>query len=159
MSKVCLMCLEVGLRQTKFHWFKFHCLQVKNQKPKCDWFVSRLKWNKKGARYRLYRLKCIRRGAPNLFRGFKASRKIWLMFCRLNNTGKGRRDNFKGIKTLNNVKPMYLEVKLKEAKFKWSVYRLKAKREEQLMYLLVKMQQENVRVRSSEAEMHKVRIG
>ena len=39
------------------------------------------------------------------------------MFWRLNNIEKVRRDNFTGCKTLSKVDPMYLEVKLKEAKF------------------------------------------
>ena len=33
-----------------------------------------------------------------------------------NNINKGRRDNFRGCKTLRKVKPMYLEVKLEKAK-------------------------------------------
>ena len=46
------------------------------------------------------------------------------MFWRLNNIEKVRRDNFTGCKTLSKVEPMYLEVKLKEAKFNWRVQRL-----------------------------------
>ena len=49
---------------------------------------------------------------------------VWLRYLgvlnhqeRLNNIKKGSKDNFRGDKTQSKGKPMYLEVKLKEAKF------------------------------------------
>ena len=53
---------------------------------------------------------------------------------RLSDIKKGPNDNVRGCKTLSNVEPMYLEVKLKEPMFDWWVYRLKSKIEKTSSY-------------------------
>ena len=42
----------------------------------------------------------------NMSRGFKAPRKLWLMFLRINNIDKGTIDNFTGCKILRKIKSM-----------------------------------------------------
>ena len=58
------------------------------------------------------------------FRGSNAASTVALRYLKvlehkkkLNDINNDRRDNFEGWKTLRKVKPMYLEVKLREDKF------------------------------------------
>ena len=58
------------------------------------------------------------------FRGSNAASTVSLRYLKvlehkknLNDINNDRRDNFEGWKTLRKVKPMYLEVKLREDKF------------------------------------------
>ena len=88
--------------------------EVEKQDTKYEWFISRLKCNKQYA--------------LTAFRAWDAQSKALLKYLevlkyqeRLNDIKKGRKDNFRGSKTLSKSKPMYLEVKLKEAKFGWCV--------------------------------------
>ena len=68
-------------------------------------------------------------------------------FGRLSNIERGTKHNFTGWKTLSNTKPMYLEVKLKEAKFGWWVQRLKRKTAKDGWFICTLKYSKNVRVR------------
>ena len=78
---------------------------------------------------------------------------------RLNNIGKGTIYNSRGCKTLTKAKPIYLDVKLTEAKFSWCVYKLKTDNQRKDGIFSRWNRASNVCVRSSEAETHKVRMG
>ena len=85
-------------------------LEIKQRDAKCDWFVSRLKCNNKYARI--------------AFRDRNSQSKMRLRYFDvlkhqegLNDIKKGTNDNFRGCKALSKVKPMYLEVTLKESMF------------------------------------------
>lgn len=54
-----------------------------------------------------YGLKCIKEGAANKFRGFKAPKNYSFHFWRMNNIETGTIDNFTGSTTLSKVKAMY----------------------------------------------------
>ena len=82
-------------------------LEVKKEHAKYDWFASRLKYNKQGAR-----IAC---------RDWNAPSKVQLRYLeilkhqeRLNDIKKGTRDNFLGCKTLIEVEPIHLEVNWKK---------------------------------------------
>ena len=59
----------------------------------------------------LGRLKCTNIDVANLFKGFKAPKKLFLMLFEGKPINKHTREDITGCKTL------YLEIKLKEAKF------------------------------------------
>ena len=61
----------------------------------------------------LLRFKCINLCVANIFRGFKGSRKLWLMLFEAKRMNKVMRDDFTSCKTLRKPQPIYFEVKLK----------------------------------------------
>ena len=87
-------------------------LEVKKQDAKYDWFVSSLK--------------CSKQCSRTVFSGWNEPSNVRIRYLevlkykeRLNVLKKGTRVHFSGCKILSKVKPMYLEVKLKEVKFDW----------------------------------------
>ena len=77
----------------------------------------------------LWRLKWINLGVDDLFRGFKAPRKLLLMLFDGKRINKLTREDCKtGCKTLSKIETLYLELKLKETKFNRSLWSLKSKK-------------------------------
>ena len=61
----------------------------------------------------LLRLKFINLRVANIFRGFKGSRKLWLMLFEVKRMNKVMRDGLTSRKTLRKPEPIYFEVKPK----------------------------------------------
>ena len=61
----------------------------------------------------------------NIFRDFKVSRKIRLMFSRPKGSMKGKCYVCSGYKQRNNVCLLYLECKMRQERYRWCIFKLK----------------------------------
>ena len=94
-------------------------LEVKKQKTKNEWLFLRINYSKQCTRDVCSGWIASSKVRVKHLKVLKYEQKLWLKFLEISDIEKGTKHDFTACKTLSKVKPMYLEVNMKEAKFDW----------------------------------------